>query len=114
MLKSIKEIIIKGRIRSTTNTILTPEFAAKLGAAHGTYIGKGGNLIISREYNNDCRMLKRAYIAGVMSAGVQIMNIHSTTPLPRITIFVLGNSGGAERCILFIRTLPAKATAKGR
>jgi len=75
MLKNIKEIIIKGRIRSTTNTILTPEFAAKLGAAHGTYIGKGGNLIISREYNNDCRMLKRAYIAGVMSAGVQIMNI---------------------------------------
>lgn len=95
MLKSIKEIIIKGRIRSTTNTILTPEFAAKLGAAHGTYIGKGGNLIISREYNNDCRMLKRAYIAGVMSAGVQIMNIHST-PLPVLQFCIrkFGGSGG--------------------
>ena len=95
MVQDIKEIIVKGRIRSSSNNILTPEIAAKLGAAHGSFIGKNGNLIIAREYNNDCRMLKRAYISGVMSAGVQIMNIHSTPlPLLQFCIRKFGASGG--------------------
>ncbi|GAH45313.1 unnamed protein product, partial [marine sediment metagenome] len=46
--------------------------------------------------HNDSRMLKRAYTSGVMSTGVNVLNLSSCTfPLLEFTIRRFGASGGA-------------------
>jgi mannose-1-phosphate guanylyltransferase/phosphomannomutase len=91
----LSEIITRGRIRGIGNRDLTPQLVAKIGAAHGTYVGAKGTLVIGREYNNNNRMLKRAFISGVMSAGVDILNLHSA-PIPVLQFCIrrFGASGG--------------------
>ena len=91
----LSAVISRGRIRGVGNVALTPELVTKIGAAHGTYVGKKGTLVVAREYNNNNRMLKRAYISGVMSAGVEILNLHSApVPVLQFCIRRFGASGG--------------------
>lgn len=93
----LTEIIDKGRIIARANYILTPELAAKIGAAHGTYLKKNGYKVIvaARDYFNNSRMLKRAYISGMMSTGINILNLHyAPVPLLQFCIRRFGADGG--------------------
>ncbi|MHA1745424.1 MAG: hypothetical protein ACTSWW_05460 [Promethearchaeota archaeon] len=94
--KSLKEIIKRGRISGIGNEELTPELAAKIGGALGSYLGPKGILVVGREYSNNTRMLKRSFIGGVMSAGVNVLNLHSA-PIPVLQFSVrrFGANGGA-------------------
>ncbi len=92
----LTQIMERGRIQATGNEILTPEIAAKIGASLGTYLGPKGILVVAREYSNVNRMLKRAFIGGVLSTGVDVLNLHSA-PVPVLQFCVrrFGASGGA-------------------
>lgn len=70
---NLKDIII-GR----ANTEITPELAATLGAAIGTYYGKGSVFVCSRDYRTDSRMLKRGLSAGMMSTGCTMIDMHAS------------------------------------
>ncbi len=70
-------------IRGMINIEITPEFASKLGAAFGTLLKPGASVVIGRDNKNISRMIKRALIAGLMSAGVQVYNVE-IMPLPLI------------------------------
>lgn len=94
-IKDLNEIINRGRIQAIGNEILTPELAAKIGAAFGTYMGSKGIAVIAREYSNNNRMLKRAFIGGLMSSGVDILNLHSApVPVLQFSIRRFGASAG--------------------
>jgi phosphomannomutase len=94
-IKDLRQVFKRGRIRATGNHIITPELASKIGASHGSYLGAKGIIVVAREYNNINRMIKRAYIAGVMSAGVDILNLHSApVPVLQFCIRRFGASGG--------------------
>jgi len=88
-------IIKRGRIQGIGNELFTPELAVKIGAAYGSYLGPNGIVVVSREYNNNNRMLKRAFISGLMSAGVDILNLHFA-PLPVLQFCIrrFGAGGG--------------------
>ncbi|MHA1777573.1 MAG: hypothetical protein ACTSWC_12425 [Promethearchaeota archaeon] len=91
----LHDIINRGRIQAIGNEILTPELAAKIGATFGTYMGSKGIAVIAREYSNNNRMLKRAFIGGLMSAGVDILNLHSApVPVLQFSIRRFGASAG--------------------
>ncbi|UYP47745.1 Phosphoglucomutase/phosphomannomutase [Candidatus Lokiarchaeum ossiferum] len=91
----LSEIMERGRIQATGNEVLTPEAAAKIGAALGSYLGPKGILVVAREYSNNNRMLKRAFIGGVMSAGIDILNLHSApAPVLQFCIRRFGASAG--------------------
>lgn len=94
-MEDLSKIIDKGRIIALANHILTPELSAKIGGVHGTYLGARGILVAARDYANNSRMLKRAYISGGMSAGIDILNLHSA-PLPLVQFCIrrFGASGG--------------------
>ncbi|MCF2141706.1 MAG: hypothetical protein K9W44_16765 [Candidatus Lokiarchaeota archaeon] len=93
---NLKDIINRGRIQAIGNEILTPELAAKIGAAFGTYLGSKGIAVIAREYSNNNRMLKRAFIGGLMSSGVDILNLHSApVSVLQFSIRRFGASAGA-------------------
>ena len=84
----ISEPLIKdGRIIAEANTDLTPEKSAILGASLGTFLirslGRYGTVITGRDPRNDCRMLKRSFIAGLMSIGFDVMDFHEA-PAPMV------------------------------
>ena len=95
-LQKLDELNKKGRIVGRANYIFTPEIASSIGSIHGSSFKKDETIVIGRDYHNDSRMLKRAYTAGVMSTGVNVLNLTECTfPLLEFTIRRFGASGGA-------------------
>lgn len=68
-------------VTGVVNVDLTPEFAARLGAAFGATLPKGTMITINRDPHRSPRMLKRAIISGLPSAGINVWDL-GTQPLP--------------------------------
>lgn len=68
-------------VTGVVNVDLTPEFAARLGAAFGATMPRGAVITINRDTNAGSRMLKRAVISGLPSAGLNVMDLQSV-PIP--------------------------------
>jgi len=68
-------------ISGMVNVDLTPEFGAKLGAAYGATLPRGASVIINRDPHRTPRMIKRALISGLPSAGINVLDIKSA-PVP--------------------------------
>ncbi|MCB4790361.1 MAG: mannose-1-phosphate guanyltransferase [Elusimicrobia bacterium] len=75
------------------NIEITPEFATKVGAAYGAYLGKGAYVVTSRDAHPASRMIKRTMISGLLSAGVRVGDLR-TTPIPVIR-YEMGKEGEA-------------------
>ncbi len=69
---------VRGRIVGKPNQEITPEDAAELGAILGSWYGEKSIVVSGRDYNPSSRMLKRAFVAGLMSAGVDVMDFHES------------------------------------
>jgi len=96
MALELKDIIKRDVIAGKVNQNLSPEMATILGCLHGSILKPNDILVIGRDFHKDGRMLKRAYGAGIMSTGVDLLNLHdSTFPLLQFTIRRFGASGGA-------------------
>ncbi len=64
-----------------TNVEFTPEFAARLGAAIAALNPRGVEIAISRDYTRSARMIHRAVISGLISAGANVTDL-SVMPAP--------------------------------
>jgi len=93
----LSTIIKRGRIQAIGNKVITPELSAKIGGAVGTFLGSG-IMVVAREFNNNNRMLKRGFISGLMSTGVNILNLHSA-PVPVLQFCI--RRFGAEAGVYF-------------
>lgn len=95
MVKTLKELYNAGRIIGRANYVFTPEIACSIGSIHGSSFKQNESIVIGRDYHNDSRMLKRAYTSGVMSTGLNLLNLSDCTyPLLQFTIRRFGASGG--------------------
>ncbi|MEM8534406.1 MAG: mannose-1-phosphate guanyltransferase, partial [Chloroflexota bacterium] len=84
-------------ITGLVNIDLTPEFCAKLGAAFGATLQPGSSVIMNRDAHYTSRMLKRAIIAGLPSAGVNVVELHSVPiPVARYMTHAMGAAGGVH------------------
>ncbi len=63
------------------NVQLTPEWCARLGAAWAATHPRGSQLAICRDRSPGSRMIKRAMISGMLSAGARVMDL-SELPVP--------------------------------
>ncbi len=68
-------------VSGLANIDMTPEFAAKLGAAYGSTLPMHSTVAINRDLYRTSRMIKRAIISGLSSAGVNVWDLTSL-PLP--------------------------------
>ena len=68
-------------VSGLANVELTPELAAKVGAAYGSTLPVGGTVLVNRDYSKAARMIKRGIISGLPSSGVDVLDT-STLPLP--------------------------------
>ncbi|WP_456435388.1 sugar phosphate nucleotidyltransferase [Thermovibrio ammonificans] len=64
-----------GRISGRINVELSPELAAKLGAAFGSTLPEGSWVYTSRDYHRASRMIKRAFVSGLLSTGVNVLDL---------------------------------------
>lgn len=62
-------------VTGLANVEITPEVAARLGAALGAYLESGSQVITSRDSHRVSRLTKRALIAGLMSVGANVLDL---------------------------------------
>lgn len=84
-------------VRGLTNVELTPEFCAKLGAAYGSTLPRDAYVIAGRDVIRSSRMLKRAFVGGLLSAGINVRDV-KRIPLPvsRYKLSTFGEVGGVH------------------
>jgi len=84
-------------VKGLTNIELTPEFAAKLGAAYGSSLPKDSFVLTGRDSIRSSRMLKRAFVGGLLSAGINVRDV-KRLPLPvlRYKLITFGEVGGVH------------------
>ncbi len=84
-------------VTGVVNIDLTPEFSAKLGAAFAATLPKGSIVTINRDMHRSPRMIKRAIISGLPSAGVNVWDLGSQPiPVARYYTKISGAQGGAH------------------
>ena len=84
-------------VTGLVNVDLTPEFAAKLGAAYGGILIKGGTVTVNRDSHYTPRMIKRALIAGLPSAGINVLDLRNVPiPVARHYTRMIGAAGGVH------------------
>ncbi len=89
-------------ITGLVNVDITPEFAARLSAAFGATLPKGSRVIVNRDVNRGARMIKRAMVSGLPSAGISVEDVESVPiPVARYYTAVSGAAGGVH-----VRTSP--------
>jgi len=80
-------------VTGLVNVDLTPELAARLGAAFAATLPKGATVTTNRDPHRSPRMLKRAIISGLPSAGVNVLDL-SEVPIP-VARYISKTSGAA-------------------
>jgi mannose-1-phosphate guanylyltransferase/phosphomannomutase len=93
-----KKALFEGAIiKGLSNVELTPEFVAKLGCAYGTSLPKGSFVLAGRDSSPSSRMLKRCFVGGLLSAGVNVRDMKMTSlPLLRYKLKTFGEVGGVH------------------
>ncbi|MBI4535016.1 MAG: nucleotidyltransferase, partial [Ignavibacteriae bacterium] len=100
--KWLRELFSDARVTGLSNIEMNPEFGAKLGAAFGAYVGEGKTVVTSRDSDNVSRMINRALICGLISAGVESYDLRATSiPLLRHEL-----SSGKEAGGIHVRRSP--------
>ncbi|MEG4346926.1 mannose-1-phosphate guanyltransferase [Microcoleus sp. A003_D6] len=82
-------------VQGLANVDVTPEFAVKLGAAYGSTLKPGTSVSVSRDQRSISRMVSRSLIAGLMSVGINVINLESTAiPIARTVTSTISIAGG--------------------
>ncbi|NTU60552.1 MAG: hypothetical protein HGA98_05795 [Deltaproteobacteria bacterium] len=92
-----KAVFEGGTVRGRTNVELSPEFAAKMGAALGSVLPRGSHILVGRDYLRASRMLKRAFLGGILSTGVNVHDIkEAPISLVRYKLASFGEVAGVQ------------------
>jgi len=98
----LRELFTEARITGLSNTEITPEFGAKLGAAFGALFGINNSVIVGRDAAESSRLISRAIASGFMAAGVDVHDLRNM-PIP-IVRYHLRSS--IERAGIYVRKSP--------
>ena len=65
-----------GRVIGRTNAELSCEMATKMAEAFGSLLPVGSTVYVSRDYHKSSRMIKRAFLGGLLSTGINVHDVH--------------------------------------
>jgi mannose-1-phosphate guanylyltransferase/phosphomannomutase len=97
-------IFENGSVFGKSNVELSCEMATKLAEAFASQLPIGSKVIVGRDEDKSSRMLKRAFLGGLLSAGVDVVDIKNAPP--SVLRYSLANDstllGGAhfKRCTI--------------
>ena len=84
-------------VTGVVNIDLTPELAARLGAAFARTLPLGATVTMNRDQHRSGRMLKRALMGGIVSAGVHVADLlQAPLPIGRFHTRRMGAAGGVH------------------
>ncbi len=86
-----------GMVSARTNVELSADMAAKLGAAYGSMLPQGSKILTSRDYHKASRMIKRAFLGGLLSTGVNAVDLQrEAIPVARYKLTTFGEVGAVH------------------
>lgn len=68
-------IFENGTVIGRTNLELSCEMATKLAESFGSVLPVGSTVYVSRDYHRSSRMLKRAFLSGLLSTGINVIDL---------------------------------------
>jgi len=81
-------IFENGSVTGKSNVELSCEMATKLAESFGAQLPVGSMVIVGRDEDKSSRMLKRAFLGGLLSAGINVLDIKSVpASVLRYTLF---------------------------
>jgi mannose-1-phosphate guanylyltransferase/phosphomannomutase len=84
-------------VTGLVNIDLTPEFGARLGASYASTLPQGSTVTMNRDQHRSSRMLKRALMSGIVSAGVHVADLlQAPLPIGRFHTRRIGAAGGVH------------------
>ncbi|MFM8438635.1 MAG: hypothetical protein ACKOAX_09165, partial [Candidatus Kapaibacterium sp.] len=92
--KWMRELFTDARITGISNVEMNPEFGARLGASLGNALGMSATVVASRDSDATSRMMKRSIVTGLMSVGVNVVDLQ-TTPIPQTRQYTRNNGSQA-------------------
>ncbi|MEO9223784.1 MAG: sugar phosphate nucleotidyltransferase [Acidimicrobiales bacterium] len=93
--KGARSLFGRDGVAGLANVDITPELAAKVGMAWATTLKTNTTVITSRDSSRSGRMLKRALMAGVNAAGINVLDLEvASVPVTRFLIRNPQASGG--------------------
>lgn len=93
--KGTKKVFGFNGLTGAVNIDITPEYASKLAAAYGSTLGQNAQVTVSSDMAGASQMVKKAVIAGLMSAGVKSFDMGIlATPIHRYAIRAVDVNGG--------------------
>jgi len=79
------------------NTEITPEFTSRLASAFGSTFKDGARIVISTDDSNGSQAVKEAVNAGMMTTGIQILDIgYAAMPINRFAVKFYKADGGVH------------------
>ncbi len=97
-----RELFTDAKVSGLTNREITPEFAARLGAAFASMFDPLGTVVLGRDRTVEGRTVGEALKSGIASAGLNIRDLRDTiVPIVR---FDLKHGGG--RAGVYVRSSP--------
>ena len=93
--RGARSLFGRNGVHGLANVDITPELAAKLAMAYGTSLKRGSTVVASRDSSKAARMLKRALVAGLTAAGVNVLDLEANgVPVTRFMVRSPQASGG--------------------
>ncbi len=73
-------IFENGRVVGKSNIELSCEMSCQLAEAFGAQLPVGSTVIVARDYSASARMLKRAFLGGLLASGINIIDLKAMPP----------------------------------
>lgn len=67
-------------IQGLVGVDITPELALKASEAYGSLLPRGGHVVVTRDTTRAARMVKRAMVAGLNAAGINVRDLRVASP----------------------------------
>lgn len=96
------ELFTDSRITGISNLQINPEFGAKLGAVYGAFVGMNKQIMVGRDIDDISNMIKRSITSGILSAGVNVVDLQ-VIPIPILRQELKSGSGVGG---IFVRKSP--------
>ncbi len=75
-----RSLFVGAGIRGLVGIDVTVDLALKIAEAYGSLLPKGGHVVVTRDTSRSARMIKRAIIAGLNAAGINVRDLRVASP----------------------------------
>ena len=93
--RGARSLFVRSGVSGLANVDITPELAVRVAMAYATTLKKGSKVVTSRDSSRAARALKRAVMAGLNAAGVNVEDLEvAPVPTTRFQIRNARSQGG--------------------